>query len=544
MSRTSTSPAVEVNTKRNRTASYIRVSTDYDAQKYSPEHQLAACREYAADYELQILDTCIYNDAGSSATEMEHRTEVQRLLKDARQGKFDVVIFTAISRFARDLVDALTMRKTLEKVYGVRIISIEEGYDTAIEGRNNEMVFTVHAMLAANKSQEMSKALKRGLRQSAKRGRHVGNVAPYGYSKTPSKKLVPNPLEARVVKEIFDMYISGKGSRTIADDLNRRCIPTASRARKNQIKMWQASTVNAILHNEVYIGNLISSRWEMVSDFRQSRLANKPVKKQAQRDKKDWVIIENAHDPIIDRETFLRVQQVMEQKSTNKGLRRSSNLLAGMMECKECGGAMIVSGHQSQTGHTYKYVVCAATRRIGKSACVNHISTKYDELLTDILQTLSIFARSDEQLEVIKTSMMRHVVEMDDDDEQIVNRIQKNLERNQHEQMRNLEAYRSGFFSKAVIEAGQKQLAEEADALNRELQRLNASQSAKASARHRVQEVTEALDVFTNWDAHDSFVQKLALQQVIHHMAFDSSGAVEVVFTWQAPTPTDISQMS
>ncbi|QSO45944.1 recombinase family protein [Alicyclobacillus mengziensis] len=543
MNRTSASPTVDNNPKRNRTASYIRVSTDYDAQKYSPDHQLAACREYAEDYDLHILDDCVYNDAGSSATEMEHRTEVQRLLKDARQGKFDVVIFTAISRFARDLVDALTMRKTLEKVYGVRIISIEEGYDTAVEGRNSEMVFTVHAMLAANKSQEMSKALKRGLRQSAKRGRHVGNVAPYGYTKTASKKLVPNPVEARVIKDIFEMYLSGKGSRSIAEELNRRSVPTASRARKNQLKMWQASTVNAILHNEVYIGNLISSRWEMVSDFRQSRLANKPVKKQAQREKKDWVIIENAHDPIIDRETFQRVQLVLEQKSTNKGLRRTSNLLAGMMICEECRGAMIVSGHQSQKGRTYKYVVCAATRRIGKSACTNHTSTKYDELLADILQTLSIFARSDEQLEAIQDSMMRYVTAIDDDDDQRIAQLQKELERNQHEQMRNLEAYRSGLFSTTIIEAGQEQLTEEANALNRELQRLKAHDFVKANARMRVREVTDALNVFENWNAHDSFVQKLALQQVIDHISFNGAGDVKVVFTWQAP-PTDISQMS
>ncbi len=170
-----------------RAAIYVRVSTDHEEQKLSPENQIATCREHADELGLDVSNrTLVYNDAGISGTEMLNRPEVQRLVADARLGRFDAVLFTAISRFARDLSDALALKKRLETVYGIRIISVEEGYDTAIEGRNSEMVFTVHAMLAAHKSEEMSKAIRRGLRQSAKKGRHIGSVTPYGYLEGPA----------------------------------------------------------------------------------------------------------------------------------------------------------------------------------------------------------------------------------------------------------------------------------------------------------------------------------------------------------------------
>ncbi|MCY0897300.1 MAG: recombinase family protein, partial [Alicyclobacillaceae bacterium] len=130
-------------TPGQRAAIYVRVSTDSDAQKDSPDNQIATCKEYAQEHDMTVSSEFIYNDAGVSGTEMEQRREVQRLLHDARCGRFDVVLFVAISRFSRDLSDALQMKKRLETVYGIRMVSIEEGYDSAIDGRNSEMVFTV-----------------------------------------------------------------------------------------------------------------------------------------------------------------------------------------------------------------------------------------------------------------------------------------------------------------------------------------------------------------------------------------------------------------
>ena len=520
----------------NRAAVYVRVSTDQDAQKYSPEHQLEACREYAESEGLTTDDTLVYNDAGLSGTEMENRHEVKRLLNDARNGKFDAVLFTAVSRFGRDLADVFTMKKRLETIYGVRIVSIEEGYDSAVEGRNSEMVFTVHAMLAAHKSQEMSIAIKRGLRQAAKKGRHIGNVIPYGYVKNADKQLIPNPSEASIIKDIFKLYLDGNGSKSIAELLNHRGIPTATKTRKGKDTLWQASTINAILHNDVYVGRLIAHRWQIATNFEVSRKADSAVKRQSVRDEDEWVVIDGAHEAIIDVATFNRVQEVMSKKATNKGIKRTSNLLAGLMTCKDCGGSMIVSGRNKRdgNGNEYKYVVCAKIRRIGKYACKNHHSVKYEYVLNGILDSLRSLAESNRDLNEIAVAIMERARGGKEDSQERLETMKRQLVENQDQQMKNLEAFSTGLFPQELVEQRQRKLMQEAERLNKEISRVEAFEQLEQDATRQIGEIRESLDIFKNLNDYDEMTQRLALRKIMDSIDFDGTGNVEVRYSWHA----------
>ncbi|MCL6453744.1 MAG: recombinase family protein [Alicyclobacillus sp.] len=520
----------------SRAAIYVRVSTDQDAQKYSPEHQLAACREYAEAEGLITDDTLVYNDAGLSGTEMENRREVKRLLSDARLGKFDAVLFTAVSRFGRDMADVFSMKKKLESVYGIRIVSIEEGYDSAVEGRNNDMVFTVHAMLAAHKSKEMSIAIKRGLRQAAKNGRHIGNVVPYGYAKNGNKQLTPNPTEAIIIKDIFQMYLDGNGSKAIAEQLNRRGVPTATKARKGKHTLWQASTINAILHNEAYIGRLIAHRWQIATNFEVSRKADSAIKRQSLRDEDEWIVIDGAHEAIIDVETFNRVQDLMDKKSRNKGIKRTSNLLAGLMTCKNCGGSMIVSGRGRGDGNrtVYKYIVCAKTRRIGKYACQNHHTVKYEYVLNGILASLRSLAQSKRDFDGIAKAILETVSSGQQEQQVRIEALKRQLNENQNQQMKNLEAFSSGLFTRELVEQRQRSLMQEAERLNKEIVRLEASSQLQQNATNKLDEIRESLNIFKNLDEYDEMTQKIAIRKLIDRIEFDSEGNVEVRYSWLA----------
>jgi site-specific DNA recombinase len=518
----------------NRSAIYVRVSTDLDSQKYSPEHQLEACREYAEAYGLTTDVTKVYNDTGLSGTEMENRTEVKRLLNDARLGKFEAVLFTAISRFGRDLADVFAMKKKLESIYGIRLASVEECYDSAIEGRNDDMVFTVHAMLAQQKSKEMSKAIRRGLRQSAKKGRHIGNVIPYGYSKNADLHLVPNPSESGIIKDIFTLYLDGYGSNAIAELLNRRGVPTSTKARKGKETLWQASTITAILHNQDYVGQLISNKWQIATDYEASRRADKKVKRQLVRDEDERVIVDNAHEAIIDVDMFNRVQELMTKKATNKGIKRKSNLLAGLMKCKECGGSMIVHGRSKQKGNCneYKYVVCAKVRRIGKSACQNHYTVKYEYILNGILDFLRSLSQSKRDIDNIANGILYRVNDGRKESQVRKEALELQLAENQNKQMKNLEAFNAGLFTMELIKQMQRNLKEEAEHLNEEISRLEAFEQDEQEVTKKLGEIRESLNVFKNLGDFDEMTQRIALRKLIDNIQFDTQGNVEVRYSW------------
>ncbi len=529
----------------NRAAIYVRVSTDYAAQKDSPEHQFIACQEYALSIGLSTSSDLIYSDTGLSGMEMENRPEVNRMLGDARQGHFEAVLFTAISRFSRDMADAFNMKKKLEAIYGIRIISIEEGYDSAIEGRNNEMIFTVHAMLAAHKSKEMSVAIKRGLRQSAKKGRHIGNIPPYGYKKTADKRLYPDPVEARIVREVFTSYLSGMSARTIAHNLNERGIQTSSKHRLGKSVLWQPSTITAILHNEVYLGKIVAHKWTTARHVADSRRRDMVISRPIVRPKTDWVIVKRAHDPLIEQKVFDQVHDLLRKKATNHSIRQNTNLLAGMMYCNECGGKMIVTGSKRSSGsnvHTYRYIVCAKTRRIGKFACNNHFITKYDAFLFALVQHLQLLMDSwlhshdaPAHHETLVSKYSEYRDHKDPLDNPTLAKLYQALDRNRNEQIENLRAYRQGLFSKEVISKDQQELIEQEKQLQSEITHLEEGIASCLALQEKLQKVPSILNFFQHMALYENIVQRLAIQMIVDHIVFYSDGRISVLYTWKTP---------
>lgn len=511
-----------------RAAIYVRVSTDREEQKLSPEHQMATCREYASEHGMVTADEWVYSDTGLTGTEMEHRPEVQRLLADARQGRFDVVLFTAISRVARDLADALALKKKLETVYGVRIVSIEEGYDSAIEGRNSEMVFTVYAMLAAQKSQEMSRAIRRGLRQSARRGRHIGNMAPFGYRKGPDHRLLPNEEEAAIVREIYRMYLNGMSSQAIADALNRRGVPTAQSRRTERDTRWRVSTVIAILHNPVYIGTVVANRWRRDIDIERSRRLDRKVKRQMLRPEQEWVVVPQAHEPLVDHKTWTMVQTLMAAKARNRGIRRTGHALSGLMRCAECGGAGTVT--QSKRRHVvYKYIVCASRRRNGKHACMNRATVRYDHLLSAVLRPLDHCLGGLKR--VLCTDMdsgSTRVSLVQTEVERRMSELVRQIRRNRRAQRENLRAFTLGLFDEDVIVERQRELTAESERLRAELAEWS-SKRRQLEPRQSEGGVQDAC-AQDSWWGLDTVTMRAVLDTFIHHIEFGSDRRVRVIY--------------
>lgn len=538
-------------TPGQRAAIYVRVSTDSDAQKDSPDNQIATCKEYAQEHDMTVSSEFIYNDAGVSGTEMEQRREVQRLLHDARCGRFDVVLFVAISRFSRDLSDALQMKKRLETVYGIRMVSIEEGYDSAIDGRNSEMVFTVHAMLAAHKSQEMSKAIQRGLRQSAKRGRHTGNIAPFGYAKGSDGRLRLDPMTAPIVVDIFQMYQSGLGCQAIARILNDRHVPTASVLAARRETLWQASTVRNMLRNPVYIGTIVAHRYTSLPDVTQSRQADSRITRLQTRDEDEWISVEHAHPSIVDLPLFSAVQSLMDDKSQNKGLKQTSNLLAGKLYCRECQSKMVIVSSRPRKSRTYRYIVCSRVRRLGPKACENHAKLRYEDVIGAVLQQLQaqLLSCANEiapLVSVLLQATERGAISGTSGAEAASRRLytlEQELARNLKAQRNNLEAMQQGLFSPAVIENSQAELRRAEAYLRAEMERLSTEDIDKTAAVEAEQNkaletvVSRVITLADHLHEYTVVSQRRFLDVFVAALWVDHGANVDVLWTWRANHP-------
>jgi len=238
------------------TAIYVRVSTTKASQKDSPEHQRGLCEEKARTMDLDVHYTYEDRDTGTSIV---GRVEIQKLIEDAKNKYFGTVIFASLSRFSRDTLDSLNLKRILVDALGIRVISIEEGFDSLKD--NDELKFQIISAVNQKLSEQISLSSKRGIRQSALKGNYTGSIPPYGYKKVVldnKKTLVPDEDTMHVVKLIFDLYTARKmGDKAITNYLNNDSeIPSPKGG------IWGITTIQVILKNEVYTGENVFSKHE------------------------------------------------------------------------------------------------------------------------------------------------------------------------------------------------------------------------------------------------------------------------------------------
>ncbi|MGN0492479.1 MAG: recombinase family protein, partial [Acutalibacteraceae bacterium] len=244
-------------------AAYCRVSTDKEDQLNSLEAQKEFFREYTKRSGDRLVK--LYADEGISGTKIKNRKQFLQMMEDAQKGLFNMVVVKDISRFARNTVDLL------QNIRRLKALGIETQFLTAnmTSMGNSEFVLTVFGALAQEESANTSKRVKFGKKINAEKGR-VPNLV-YGYDKTAGDyfNLKINRGEAKVVREIFDMYVNGGyGATKIAGILNDKGITT-----KRGCK-WSQNAICRILTNEIYVGRVINGKQE-VEDFLTGRRISK-----------------------------------------------------------------------------------------------------------------------------------------------------------------------------------------------------------------------------------------------------------------------------
>ena len=362
------------NEKTYNCALYCRLSKDDDLQgeSNSIKNQKEILKQYTKENNLNIYD--IYVDDGYSGTTFD-RPDFERMIQDIKDKKVNMVIVKDSSRLGRDYIG---FGQYVEKFFPknqVRCVSIIDNYDSEIDnGVADTLPF--RAVLNDLYARDTSKKIKATKHRNAVNGLFDGNFAPYGYKKSPEDKhkLIIDEESAKIIRWIYDSYLEGKSVAQMAYTLNENHVPTPSQVigRKWNIStIWHTDVIRKILKNEMYIGNMVQGKTKRI---------NYKLKKMSHNKKEDWIIVENTHEPIIDKEKFYMAEEI--RKSRTRTRKRTLDLLLkGLVVCKDCGKKMGTSSTVSRNGkYSTVYMRCRTYSSLPKQRlCTSH-NINYEKL--------------------------------------------------------------------------------------------------------------------------------------------------------------------
>lgn len=330
---------------------YIRLSQEDKDKKYESDsesviNQKELLRGYVKNNNFNLVKE--YVDDGYSGTDFE-RPGFQSMLEDINNKKINCVIVKDLSRLGRDHVMTGYYIETFFPENNIRFISILESYDSFKNQASNDSSTFI---IACNDyySKQNSIKIRNVLNEKRKNGKFVGSLPCFGYMRDPLDKghLIPNPDTASIVKKIFKWRADGIGPTEIANRLNKENVITPSGYKKTNYSSrlidrdnWNISTVKKILTNRVYTGDLVQHT--------QAKVSYKS-KKKITLDEKLWIIVENTHEPLVDKDTFEYVNTLRKRNTRNYEVKtnREKRLLEGKLFCKECKNRLTVLYRKKQ----------------------------------------------------------------------------------------------------------------------------------------------------------------------------------------------------
>ncbi|MBO5020428.1 MAG: recombinase family protein, partial [Clostridia bacterium] len=303
---------------------YARFSSHRQGEQ-SIEGQVAEAERFAALHDLKIVH--VYADRAQTGRN-DNREQFQQMLADAAKHAFDALIVWKTDRIGRNK-EEIALNKYHLKKNGVKIYYVAEAIPDTPEGIILESVIEG---MAAYYSEQLSQNVRRGMRASAMKAQCTGGTRPLGYTTDENKKFIIDPKHAPTVKFVFDLYAQGKTVTEIVNELNARGLRTLKG------KLFTHNSLHRMLKNKKYIG---------VYSYNNE------------------VCIENAIPPIVDTETFNKVQELLKynQKAAAHKKAKVDYLLTEKLFCGKCGTMMVGVCGTSKTGTRHHYYICTAQKK-------------------------------------------------------------------------------------------------------------------------------------------------------------------------------------
>ncbi|GIO38874.1 serine recombinase [Paenibacillus antibioticophila] len=517
---------------------YVRVSTMHDSQKDSPEHQMEFIKKTASGEGIILTDDDFYEDR-DTATSIVEREDVQRMIDDAKRGKISSIWFASLSRFSRDVIDAITLKRTLVNALKIRVVSIEDGYDSA--KKDDELLFGIKAVINQNTSGDIGKSSRRGIEQSAEKGNYIGSIPPLGYKKVTiddprmksgkRKTLEVIPDKAEIVRKIFDLYVNhGKGEKSIVnylngDNENGELIPSYKGG------VWGLTSVQRILQNEVYTGYNVYGRH--TNEVHYNDLGNMldRRKKLVQKHKSEWKKTKyQTHEAIISKELFDAAQEMRLKRGGGErgGRREFVNAFAKMIFCAECGSAMVTMKSKSRNGtDEYRYLLCSKRRRSGDRGCRNGKWIPYysmrDELVGEILRRLK------SRLSLIDSNDINASLPINRDNDKEKKQLEKRITDNRKWLFEIRRQNMQGELDKAQYDFEREQYEKEIEAAEKRMSVISANEQRVIDLERIKKEVRVAIKRLSDMSSYDD-IEKLRplLMDSVQRIDVHADGNIDI----------------
>ena len=359
---------------KRKVAGYARVSTDSEEQFTSYEAQIDYYTKLIKSHEdWQFVE--VYTDEGISGTNTKHRDGFNRMIEDALAGKIDLIVTKSVSRFARNTVDSLvTVRKLKEK--GVEVYFEKENIYTL--DSKGELLITIMSSLAQEESRSISENVTWGQRKRFADGKVS---MPYkrfmGYEKGPDGQPRIVEEEAKIIREIYDLFISGKTPKAIAKMFTERGVPTPGRQAK-----WYEHTIYSILQNEKYKGAALLQK-KFTTDFLTK-------KQKVNEGEVPQYYVEDSHPAIIDPQLWELTQIEMARRKAIGKNYSGNSIFSARIICGDCG--CFYGPRYWSTKSEARRVVWRCSKKYGKNGdcespivTENELKMKFVEAINEIV---------------------------------------------------------------------------------------------------------------------------------------------------------------
>ena len=359
---------------KRRVAGYARVSTDSEEQFTSYEAQIEYYTKLIKGHDgWQFVE--VYTDEGISGTNTKHRDGFNRMIEDALAGRIDLIVTKSVSRFARNTVDSLvTVRKLKEK--GVEVYFEKENIYTL--DSKGELLITIMSSLAQEESRSISENVTWGQRKRFADGKVR---LPYkrfmGYAKGDDGQPVIVEEEAEIIREIYDLFISGKTPKAIAKLFTERGVPTPGGQAK-----WYENTIYSILQNEKYKGAALLQK-KFTTDFLTK-------KQKVNEGEVPQYYVKESHPAIIDPQLWELTQMEMSRRRAVGKNYSGNSIFSARIICGDCG--CFYGPRYWSTKSEGRRIVWRCAKKYGKDGdcespivTENELKMKFVEALNDVV---------------------------------------------------------------------------------------------------------------------------------------------------------------
>ena len=395
-------------------AIYVRLSKEdvaADACEKEESNSITNQKQLIVNYlkdkpEINIVSIRV--DDGYTGTNFD-RPAFQLMMDDIKEGRVNCVVVKDLSRFGREYINAGKYIDRLFPYLGVRLIAINDQIDTITRSTSDDFSIMLKNLMNDNYCRDISIKIRSQLAVKRKNGEYIGSFSPYGYRKCEQdhNRLEIDEYAAGIVQDIFRWKIEGYSQAAIATKLmGAGILPPAEYKRSQGVKFksgfqknarvqWTSIAVRRILTNPIYIGTLVQG-------VRSS--PNYKIKEMVKTAPENWVVLENAVEPIVSKKVFQLVERILKMDIRTSPKAERVFPLAGLMVCGDCGSPMVrkttVSGQK-----TYVYYTCIASKDQG--TCSSHLIPEQemlDSVLTLLQKHIALMIQLEECIKAVESS--------------------------------------------------------------------------------------------------------------------------------------------